>query len=397
MARCRYQSGCLFVRGKRRKVWVARWREEVILADGSISRVLRSEVLGPKSLIPSQAEARKLLDARIRPINHGLHRPQAALPFSTFVVQHFEPGVLPTLKFSTQRSYTWLMRKYLLPHFGKMTLSEISKFEVQRFVLDKLNNGFSWKTTCHIRNLLSKAMGMGIEWGFITQNPVSGVKLPHRTFAKPPGFLTQDEAHRLVLAMEDPVRTIALLAIVGGLRIGEILALRWGRINFERSTLRVEETCYLGIFDTPKTLASRREVPMAQPVVDALRRHMNRSRDSSEEALVFATKNGTPLSANNLRRRHLVPACDKAGIRRIGWHALRHTHSTLLHAQGTPLKYAQAQLGHSYMSTTLDIYTHIVTDGQRDAVNKLGDVLFPSVPTLHKNAAKPEEAKPLIQ
>ena len=102
MARCRYQSGCLFVRGKRRKVWVARWREEVILADGSISRVLRSEVLGPKSLIPSQAEARKLLDARIRPINHGLHRPQAALPFSTFVVQHFEPGVLPTLKFSTQ-------------------------------------------------------------------------------------------------------------------------------------------------------------------------------------------------------------------------------------------------------------------------------------------------------
>src|SRR5713101_5151258 len=115
MARCRYQEGCLFLRGKRRKVWVARWREEVILADGSVARVLRSEVLGPKSQIPNLSEARKLLDARIQPINHGLHRPQAKISLSTFVVQHFEPGVLPTLKFATQKSYTWLMRKYLLP------------------------------------------------------------------------------------------------------------------------------------------------------------------------------------------------------------------------------------------------------------------------------------------
>ncbi len=74
MARRRYQAGCLFKRGKRRKMWVARWREEVIRTDGTVARTLRSEVLGSVSEIPSWREARKLLDARLRPINQGRHQ-----------------------------------------------------------------------------------------------------------------------------------------------------------------------------------------------------------------------------------------------------------------------------------------------------------------------------------
>jgi hypothetical protein len=71
MARSQYQNGCLFVRGKRRKVWVARWREDVILADGSADRVMRSVVLGPVSEIAGRREARRLLDAYLSPINQG--------------------------------------------------------------------------------------------------------------------------------------------------------------------------------------------------------------------------------------------------------------------------------------------------------------------------------------
>ena len=67
MARSPYQNGCLFVRGKRRKLWVARWREDVILADGSTGRVMRSVVLGPVSEIAGRREARRLLDAHLNP------------------------------------------------------------------------------------------------------------------------------------------------------------------------------------------------------------------------------------------------------------------------------------------------------------------------------------------
>ena len=94
MARSQYQKGCLFVRGKRRKVWVARWREDVILADGSMNRVMRSVVLGPVSQIAGRREARRLLDAHLNPINQGQYRPEGSMLFSQFVSECFEPGLL---------------------------------------------------------------------------------------------------------------------------------------------------------------------------------------------------------------------------------------------------------------------------------------------------------------
>src|SRR5260370_34025801 len=103
MARSQYQNGCLFVRGKRRKVWVARWREDVILADGSASRVMRSVVLGPETEIAGRREARKLLDAHLNPVNQGQYRPEGTMLFSQFITDCCEPGLLPTLKFDTQK------------------------------------------------------------------------------------------------------------------------------------------------------------------------------------------------------------------------------------------------------------------------------------------------------
>ena len=111
MVRCQYQNGCLFIRGKRRKVWVARWREDVILANGSTGRVMRSVVLGPVSEIAGRREARRLLDARLNPVNKRQHRPESTMLFSKFVADCFEPGVLPTLKFATQEIYSFLLRK----------------------------------------------------------------------------------------------------------------------------------------------------------------------------------------------------------------------------------------------------------------------------------------------
>ncbi|HKZ52832.1 MAG TPA: tyrosine-type recombinase/integrase, partial [Candidatus Acidoferrales bacterium] len=95
---------------------------------------------------------------------------------------------------------------------------------------------------------------------------------------------------------------------------------------------------------------------------------------------VFSTRLGSPLSADNLRKRQLRQGCGDAGIKPIGWHTFRHTHSSLLHALGIPLKVAQAQLGHSRLSTTLEIYTHAATDDQRGAVAKLEGILDPNGP-----------------
>ena len=114
-------------------------------------------------------------------------------------------------------------------------------------------------------------------------------------------------------------------------------------------------------------------------------------------ALVFATGQGGPLSADNLRKKSLRTACSRAGLTRIDWHTLRHTHGTLLHSQGTPLKVAQAQLGHSHMATTLEVYTHASVSAQRDAVNLLEGQLFPNVPKFDGSGNTAQEEPQLLQ
>ena len=151
----------------------------------------------------------------------------------------------------------------------------------------------------------------------------------------------------LVSNMNEPERTITIVATLAGLRIGERLGLRWGRVHLDQCTLEVEETCYKGVFGTPKSKASRRGTPLAPVVVQALDAHRSRCKDTSANALVFSKGGNEPLSADNLRKKRLASACRRAGLRRIDWHTLRHTYSTLLHDLGTPIRVQQTLLGHS--------------------------------------------------
>jgi integrase len=178
--------------------------------------------------------------------------------FSMFVQNYFEPGVLPALKFATQESYSFFLRKHLNPRFGEHRLRDISRVEIQQYLLEKLKQGFAWETTNHMRNLLSKVLGTAVSWDYLTTNPVRGVKMPERSLKRPHKFLTTDEVKRLIAAYKEPSRTIVLLATMTGLRIGEILALRRGRINFTWETLLVAETCYMG------HMVRRRPVPAGE-------------------------------------------------------------------------------------------------------------------------------------
>jgi Phage integrase, N-terminal SAM-like domain len=173
MATSQSQKGCLFVRGKRRKVWVTRWTEDMILADGSASRVVRSVVLRPVSEIAGRREARRLLDTYLNPVNQGQYRPEAAMLFSKFISECFEPGVLPTLKFATCEIYSFLLRKHSTPRFGDYRLCDISRAEIQQYLLEKLKQGFAWETTYHLRNLMSKALGTAVNWNYLGDNEVS--------------------------------------------------------------------------------------------------------------------------------------------------------------------------------------------------------------------------------
>jgi integrase len=287
--------------------------------------------------------------------------------------------LLPTYKHSTQRDYRSLLRRHLLPAFGNKRLRDIQRSEIQLFLSEK-GKYLATKTVHHLRVLLSRILGVAMEWGYLHENNARGVKLPKQALSVERTFLTVDQARRLIAALGGVVKLLVTVAVLTGLRRCELFGLRWKHIDFGRQVIRVRESLYEGKFNLPKTKSSIRDVPMGEAVCSALLAHRQTTARNQLDDLVFANERGSPLNPQQLLRVVLYPACDRLGLPRVGWHAFRHTHATLLSDGGEPIKLAQAQLGHSDLGTTLQVYTHVVPESQRQAVAKLERTLFPNVP-----------------
>jgi integrase len=375
MARRRFQLGSLFQRGKHPKVWVARWWEEIINPDGSIGRRRRAEVLGTVTELSSRSHAMELLTKRLNPINSGMHRPQSTRTFFSFVREDWLPVVLPTLKYATQKNYRYFLDVHLLPTFGAHPLCDIKRETVQSFLAAKLSGGLAWKTVKEIRGVLSRALGAAEQWEYINDNQARKTKLPRRPLRLTPNpVLVPEQIRQLAAKLAEPARSIAVLLVLTGLRVGELLALRWKNIDLDGRTLRVTETVYDGHFDTPKTQRSNRVIPIGDEASSVLRALCDAA--IKPEDLVFATRQGQPLSRHNLLRRQLRPVCKKLGLHGITWHSLRHSHATLLDSVGAPLGTVQALLGHSTSEITREVYLHAIPEDQRRAVARVESLVF---------------------
>jgi len=371
MARRRYQKGSVRKRGKRNPVWELQFWTDVIKRDGKLGRTRESIILGLCATM-TRRQALKAAEEHLRPLNQGKITPYSSISLREFVERYFIPNFFPTLKLSTQQRYRRTIKNHLLPTFGDSRLCEIGTLEIQQFVLQKMANGLSWECADHFRNLMSKIFAISKKWNFFAgDNPATGVELPEKRPVREKHVLLPDRIPLLLAELKEPTRTMVLLGTLTGLRIGEILGLRWKDVDFNSSEIRVEQACYRGLIGSPKTKGSRRTLPMPEPLVVALERHRGRLSAQAEEELVFQTRNRTPFSDTNLLRKHLKPAGRKLGMPWLSWHTLRRTHATLLQHAGATLREAQAQLGHTKMSTTLEIYTLSIPQAQRTAVENL--------------------------
>jgi len=375
MARRRFQHGSLFRRGRRNKVWVGRWWEEIINPDGSIGRTRRAEVLGTVAELPSRSCAKEILSKRLNPINSGTQRPQSTRSYSDFITKDWMPVVLPTLKYATQKHYRYILDNHLLPTFGGTRFTDIKRECIQSFLAAKLNSGLAWKTVKHIRGVFGRSLTTAENWGYINHNPVSKTELPRRPRALSPKPVLQPNQVRLLTeALSEPSRSIALLLVLTGLRIGELLALRWKAVDLAAGTLRVIETVYDGHFDSPKTDRSARLIPLGAQALALFKRLQQNQVEPNN--LVFATRAGGPLNRHNLLRRYLKPACKRLEFGGITWHSLRHSHATMLDATGAPLGTVQALLGHSSSEITREVYLHAIPEDQRKAVASVEALIF---------------------
>jgi integrase len=140
--------------------------------------------------------------------------------------------------------------------------------------------------------------------------------------------------------------------------------------------LAVRESVFEGKFQRPKTQKAVRTIPLGRRAVRAVSDHRERTTRKAPDDLVFGNRKGGPLRESKLLTKVLQPAAQKAGLGRVTWHQFRHIHSSLLNDLRVPVKIAQEQLGHASISTTLNIYTHVVDASHRKAIEEVEDRLF---------------------
>jgi integrase len=293
MARRGFQQGTLFQRGTRRKLWVARWWEDVIQVDGTLGRLRRSEVIGTVAEFPTRRKVMHVLSQKLRAINRGDARPQSVRTFGDFVKNDWMPVVLPTLKFATQKHYRYMLDVHLIPAFGKSQLRDLTREDLQGFLGRKLNSGLSWETVHHFKCGLSKILGAAEEWGCVTENVALKTKLPRRQYGTERIVLTPVQVQLLADAVREPVRSFTLLLVLTGLRVGELLALRWGNVDLKARLLRVVETVYDGHFDKPKTKRGMRTIPIGAETAEILAALRPATVDA--RSLIFAKSDQTPF------------------------------------------------------------------------------------------------------
>jgi integrase len=303
------------------------------------------------------------------------------IAFDEFTEKWFD-NVAGGLSVNTQGTYRVWLRNQLLPFFGSQPVSSITVEDVQRLNATLLQDlaPQSVKSCLHLMRQLCR---FAFDWGYARTNVAEKVRMP-RIPPKEMGYLTAQEVGLfLAEAPNHSYYTLFLTAVTTGMRISEIVAMKWHNIDWNASKYHVRESySYVpkekGLKE-PKTVGSYASVDLSPACLEALRTHRSEqtaSPESEDNDLVFPNATGHVIDPSTVVRRYFHKMLDKAGLRRIRFHDLRHTTATLLLSQGEPIKYVQRQLRHSSAQTTLDRYAHVLPDQPRDATRRLDDAIF---------------------
>src|SRR5215204_1804681 len=308
------------------------------------------------------------------------------LKLGDYLARWLNDSVKDTVKQTTYESYERLVRIHLVPAFGRMKLKNLTPTHVRGLYREKLDSGLSASSVQCIHALLHKALKQAVNDGLISRNVTEAVKAP-RQIRKEIQALPPEQARAfLQAAKSDRLEALYLLAIHTGLRQGELLGLRWSDVDLDQGTLQVRRIRSAAkgtpTFTTPKNNKSR-SVRLTTQAVQTLQDHRKRQIEErltyaghwQDTGLVFTSTVGTPLNRHNLFRRSFKPLLRRAGLPDLPFHALRHSFATLMLSGREHPKVVQEMLGHSKINTTLDFYSHVLPDMQREAVDRL-DVML---------------------
>jgi integrase len=286
---------------------------------------------------------------------------------------------------TTVAAYKRILKNRCIDRWGRRAALGLEPLEVEQWLKAlKCDEGLENPTVDKIRRVMNLVFKHGQRYGLIPRseesNPMRFVRCK-TTSGYEAMILTPQQAFDVLMHLEEPERTLTLLAASTGLRISECLGLQWQDVNFEQAQIQVRRTWTCGMVGRPKSRASQAPVPLHPLLAEFIREWQGTTPYSQPQDWVFASlklKGKQPRVANMLVADHLRPAAVKAGVIkegekvRFGFHNLRHSLASFLVRTKTDPKTVQALLRHSDVKTTLQLYAHSVS---ADRMAAQGEVL----------------------
>jgi integrase len=355
----------------------------------------------------SLKDAKKRLTEKLSEKDAGKLIKSSRITLNEYLDKWLETAVSGRVRPNSLHHYKMRMKFQVRPHLGNYRLEAITPMHVQNLMTKLLQQDMASTTVKKVHAILSSALKQAVKWRILQFNPAEGVEVAREAKDEAKRHmrtLTPEQASSFINSLSgDRYYALFLLAIMGGFRPEEYLGLRWHDVDFGRGVVTVRTVLIWRAdgggwyFGEPKTRRSKRNVPLPQSITDALLEHKRRQDEWKSKAgdsyndhgLVFATKSGLPIDQRNLRysfRRRMEAAGLPSDIR---LYDLRHSCASLLLAANVHPKVVSERLGHSSVTITLDVYSHVLPTMQETASEKLEQILRGGTQAAHKNGQEP--------
>ena len=365
------------------------WRASITIGRDDNGKIKRKEFIGK-----TQQEVKKKLEEYKKEMLLGTISSDDKITVSEWYYTWLFDYRIKDLKPKSFEKYEGIYRNYIKDsELGKIKLKDLRATHIQRYY-NKLQDTKPISTIKGINTRLKPCLGEAEKQGYIQKNYCKMVTLPKDNNKKKIQVLTQQQQKLFIEAIKGhKLEVLFLIALGTGLRLGELLGLKWSDIDFNTGILTVNRTLsrvknqttgkYEIIEQTPKTKNSNRTIPIPNDILNKLKEH---KKNQSKQRLfvgegyinnnyVFTDDIGNPID-DKKPGRNLKSTLTKLNIEPIKFHALRHTYATRLFEANVPPKTVQVLMGHYDISITMDIYTHVMEDAKLEAIEKLNNIFI---------------------
>ena len=317
--------------------------------------------------------------------------PPTRITVKVFLLDERLPTVKGTLRPTTYASYAMLTREHIIPRLGHLQLQKLSPAAINALYAHLSEHGrvhgggpLSASSVRRVHAVLHRACHDAVRWGRLSVNPVAGADPPKASAEhhdRLPVWNAEQLAAFLAAVADDRLYALWRVLAMSGMRRGEALGLAWEDVDMEAGSVTIRRAWIpvggVAQFSEPKSKRSRRTIALDPVTVEALRAHAARQageqsdwqEGAAETDLVFTRPDGRPLvpwAVSKAFREHSKAAM----LPPIPLHGLRHTYATLALASGVNPRIVSGRLGHATVALTLDVYSHVLPQADREAAER---------------------------